>query len=144
MEKSYIKMYDKAKEVQGSFIEMCEKAKEIQESYRSRIPSGDDIFAGKIYHGIELFRHLTPTNVPVTDDYIWMPRQEQLQEMVFEKTAVSLICEFRDFMVRPLFDKTAPYKFTPGYSIYQLWIAFVMFKKFGKVWTGEDWERKVE
>jgi len=117
------------------YIKMCEKAIEIQESYRSRIPSGDDMFRGKIYHGIELFGHLTPTNVPVTDNYIWLPRQEQLQEMIFEKTAVSLACRFKDFIVRPLFDKTAPYKFTPDYSMEQLWLAYVMYTKFGKVWN---------
>jgi hypothetical protein len=117
---------------------MYEKAIEIQQSYRSRIPAGDDIFVGKMYHGIELFGHLTPTNVPVTDDYIWLPRQEQLQEMVFEKSAVSLACRFKDFIVRPLFDKTTPYKFTPDYSMEQLWLAFVMYTKYEKVWNGKD------
>ncbi|MFH0904510.1 MAG: hypothetical protein V1854_04900 [Methanobacteriota archaeon] len=122
------------------FIEMCEKAVEIQDSYRSRIPAADDIFVGKLYHGAVMFVQLSPTNILVTNDYIWIPRQNQLQEMVFEKTAVSLACRFKDFIARPLFDKNAPYKFTPEYSMEQLWLSFVMYTLYKKCWDSDKKE----
>ena len=70
--------------------------------------------------------------------YIWLPRQDQLQEMVgfggdLIGGQVLLLMEY----VRSLDDK---YQFI---SWEQLWLAFVMKEKFGKVRNGSEWVAKV-
>jgi len=72
---------------------------------------------------------------------VWLPRQDQLQEMVFELVQskpgkcrtrlMKLFAEFLEFVG----DSGANYD-----SFEQLWLAFVMKEKYNKVWNGNDWE----
>ena len=127
------------------YIEMCKKAVEIQESYRSRIPQPDDIFVGKIYHSAILFVSLSPTNVPVTDDYIWLPRQSQLQKMT-DKGLFSLIEQFYEFCHNEtsVSIEEDQLKLSLDFtSMEQLWLAFVMYTKFKKLWDSDKKEWKV-
>jgi hypothetical protein len=72
--------------------------------------------------------------------FIWLPRQDQLQDMVIDnfgtvrgKNAVSLmLLEFHFFMNSGVAFPSAE----------QLWIAFVMKEKFNKQWNAEkqEWE----
>jgi len=65
---------------------------------------------------------------------IWLPRQDQLQEMVTDKGyfRFSLIELFYRFCMNTL----NILRFT---SMEQLWLAFVMKTKYNKIWDGEDW-----
>ena len=66
---------------------------------------------------------------------IWLPRQDQLQEMVIDADyAMSYLTRIMDWAGITL----AKYllQFT---SMEQLWLAFVMKEKYGKVWDGEKW-----
>jgi hypothetical protein len=121
--------------INKQYIEMSEKAIEIQESYRSRNPTPDDIFVGKIYHGIELFGHLTPTNVPVTDDYIWLPRQEQLLEMIppdwGEDSPITKMVYIVDWGTTDCSSAEYSESFK---TMEQLLLAYIMSEKFKKVW----------
>ena len=69
---------------------------------------------------------------------IWLPRQDQLQEMVGATRCntiegfngfCGLINEGRWFIKPECFD----------YSMEQLWLAFVMKERFGKIWSGTEW-----
>ncbi len=103
--------------------------------------------------------------------YIWLPRQDQLQEMVnpeHMKSIVSfnLIRSFSDFCLPEIVihhesleayrecqdeEKKRVYekRIEAGYehqryiaqftSMEQLWLAFVMKEKYGKVWDGGEW-----
>ncbi len=100
---------------------------------------------------------------PIADcKYVWLPRQDQLQEMIGDKDCLTLLSRFhyscipiRHFkatakwveldgeldMVHdsiPLneVECTYPKQFT---SMEQLWLAFVMKEKYNKTWTGEEW-----
>jgi hypothetical protein len=68
-------------------------------------------------------------------------RQDQLQAIV-SGTKMSLVCGFKDFFIRPIFDETAPYSFDifSQISMEQLWLMFVMYNKFNKVWNGSFWK----
>ena len=65
---------------------------------------------------------------------IWLPRQDQLQEMVWEGSNIrSMVLEFADFV------EASDYR---RESMEQLWLAFVMKEKFNKVWVNDKWEVK--
>ena len=112
-----------------TYIKMCEKAEEIQ-SQASFSPddfvynSGHDrvIVAGYHDEDGEWLRGKNP---------IWLPRQDQLQEMVHpEVTDWVKAVMLRDFLKDYCDD---------GASMEQLWLAFVMKEKYGKIWDGENW-----
>ena len=119
-----------------TYIKMCEKAGEIQtESYRCLMP--DDMVAHRFAHYITtIWRHErgSMTTIPYSQTFIWLPRQDQLQEMVLESNhpdeLLKIIGHFHDFAcgVTPQFD-----------SMEQLWLAFVMKEKYKKTWNGEEW-----
>ena len=80
--------------------------------------------------------------------YIWLPRQDQLQEILLEDIPIKRypqlvgafykwIHESNYLMILPYGDGEATA--CPFFSMEQLWLAFVMKEKYDKVWTGEDW-----
>jgi hypothetical protein len=70
---------------------------------------------------------------------VWLPRQDQLQDMVLEKD-VYLTGVFYD-----LYEFSGEYLYGDDgdtvilHSFEQLWLAYVMRKKYGKVWGGKKW-----
>ena len=135
-----------------TYIKMCEKAVEIQaEMNINRI--GDFFFSisfaeGKAFSnsydsdmGITTAEFVKIKTVGEQDKIvIWLPRQDQLQEMVGGLSDY-LLYRFWDFLT----DKKGEYALN-SYSrqfksFEQLWLAFVMMKKFNKNWSPEkeDW-----
>jgi len=117
---------------------MCEKAEEIQDNY---IPQDGDV----VFHNgkVQIF-HIKEVPVYFSwSGYIWLPRQDQLQEM------------YREYQSNrePFFEATTPeaqnafmlreiVRFNDTRycaSMEQLWLAFVMKEKAGKIWNGMDW-----
>ena len=111
------------------YIEMCEKATEVQGKYCSKFGDFnyiDNMDAVQIFGCSEAFHN----------SIIWLPRQDQLQDML-ELTVYDRICD-------KLYKFTEWVKINATYersncSMEQLWLAFVMSEKFGKVWTGKEW-----
>ncbi len=108
-----------------TYIKMCEKAEEIQAlcSYECRVYSVNMAWwdtNGDCWFNVNNERN------------IWLPRQDQLQEMVrgkFRRQYLMLV-DFATLCVDDMPDDM---------SMEQLWLAFVMIEKYGKVWKGEDW-----
>ena len=100
------------------YIKMCEKAKEIQGQRWGHIT--DDNFWDN-------------QRLPWA---VWLPRQDQLQEMVKEK--------FTGWTYPGVLNKLQKFCFEISYynSMEQLWLAFVMKEKYSKVWDGENWIKK--
>jgi hypothetical protein len=92
-----------------TYVNMCEKAVEIQELSPSS----------------EMKNWWSPK-----DPGIWLPRQDQLQEMVGEKIE-------NNYSITKRFLRFIPGN--PESSMEQLWLAFVMKEKFNKTWDGENW-----
>ncbi len=65
------------------------------------------------------------------------PRQDQLQEMMEYNNQAFLLDCFNNF-VDLLWPSCHPLA-KPETSLEQLWLAFVMKEKYGKVWNGENW-----
>ncbi|GAG87874.1 unnamed protein product [marine sediment metagenome] len=94
--------------------------------------------------------------------YVWLPRQDDIQEILSEKLFAGLFVldntdigarlsymtgRFKDF-VHTKCEKMIPleknrarieYLFT---SMEQLWLAFYMYEKHRKTWDGEKWLKK--
>ena len=145
------------------YVLMCEKAIEIQK--KSWWLVGDFIASHSDNHGIENLGCISQQNghifaqkyskhpfgdkvgvlscmitIPKSghdDLYIWLPRQDQLQDMIsWDKrmTAREIIETFSVFIG---FERADYYnKFT---SMEQLWLAFVMYDIWNKKWNGKDW-----
>lgn len=69
----------------------------------------------------------------------WLPRQDQLQEMCGYDYPERLF-RFYEFIQKEYLYSQDNYAFLP--ELEQLWLAFVMSEKFGKVWTGKEWVKK--
>jgi|GEM_PF-705718 len=134
------------------YIEMCKGAREIQETWNHKT---GDIFAtdaGEVlfwvpgkYGAPEIKKGFGVTRsdkVVTLARYTWLPRYSQLIEAAQDESGVN----FRDVTFHFYTWLEAPYGsgtiklpkelFT---SNEQVWLAYVMEKRYGKVWTGEEW-----
>ena len=77
------------------------------------------------------------------EDYIWLPRQDQLQEMMRNEGRwagyYDLLSCFSRFVYDVVENRLADDTFAKGYSYEKLWIMFIMQEKYNKTWNGEDW-----
>ena len=65
-----------------------------------------------------------------TDPVTWLPRQDQLQDMLGDTLSLQYFDELHDaYQLYGSYAKTHE----------QLWLAYVMYEKFGKKWNGKEW-----
>jgi len=109
-----------------TYIKMCLKAREVQ--------------ALATQTQYDYWVH-----APVGAGMIWLPRQDQLQEMLYPgQEARTIFAEFA-FLVgdsRVEFLDLLP-EYRQYTSMEQLWLAFVMKQKHNKIWNGQEWIREV-
>jgi hypothetical protein len=132
----------------AEYNKKCTAAREVQEDwkinawdycfcYRDKkvvVISGYEIDGGYYGHGV----YDEEIEGCGFDKHIWLPRQDQLQEMIDTIKYKKLPFLFNNFI----------YCYDMGYeisainvmpSMEQLWLAFVMKEKYSKVLNGEDW-----
>jgi len=79
------------------------------------------------------------------EGHLWLPRQDQLQEMVKGDKHMHLLAyEFASYFhgtTDPLYAYLGQDNFTvdADNSMEQMWLAYVMNEKYGKVWDGTEW-----
>jgi len=140
-----------------TYIKMNREAKEIQKLWKPQ--EGDKFqgirgyYSGKFENRIETFSDCSdPYYGSIPDGWesihdgepgwsyktqsIWLPRQDQLQEMLGEHGLQTICAEIYQFSTSEYGSRFAMYG-----SMEQLWLAFVMKEKFGKRWTGKTWEK---
>lgn len=71
---------------------------------------------------------------------IWVPRQDQLQEMVKDISPIpsGLLWEFARWQDNATFSRYG-LKSWEDLTFEKLWLGFVMDKKYGKIWNGKEW-----
>jgi hypothetical protein len=117
------------------YIGMCAKATEVQKFFKHgdgsyiHNPSGEiqNILYLKLPDGGEW---ANPHHGNLADGFIWLPRQDQLQEImgfVACKGSVQRLSRF--------FIEQSPHV----HSMEQLWLAFVMKTLYQKTWDGKEW-----
>jgi len=137
--------------ITDNYIKMCEKAEEIQES-RPFLEKGDYFYNVRACLG-----EISMTENSVLErlkgcPIIWLPTQEQLQEMLEEiKNNTYIAFRFNHFLNVEYNNVT----FQPAYillnsinpifmcSMNEFWLAFVMKERWNKVWDGENWVKEV-
>ena len=118
-----------------TYIKMCSKATEIQ-TLRLQLHS----YGTKDYWA---YLSETPINSPLLGKrkiIIWIPRQDQLQEMIMP----SLGSDFKGFAPFILNERlytslSVDGIYNWGRSFEQLWLAFIMKELYSKVWNEEEW-----
>ena len=122
------------------YILMCEKAKEIQELPMKKNGNFYVDFMGDI----QIYMEKDNDWDWQKNKEIYLPRQDQLQEMVKDSLDRKLtkFCVFsmNNLKATPMMDRPN-IKFD---TMEQLWLAFVMKKKYNKVWNGTDWEKEIK
>ncbi len=126
------------------YIEMCRKAEEIQSS-PLRKTNGSVVYHPQ--HGVRLLywsdHHGSPPEYYLHSPTIFLPRQDQLQEMVRDKyiSDPALLSFFNLFVERfaetflsPIHEK----------SMEELWLTFVMYERCKKIWNGQEWVKEEE
>jgi len=132
------------------YIKMCSKATEIQEIKKNAgyYVSGDFVYCDNIdiihiasYEEGFAINESAPIdiNFPFSGKLlktVFLPRQDQLQEMVIPEEVSSNWDWMRKFIL-----KTGSRYYIDFSSFEQLWLAFVMKEKYNKVWDEkqEDW-----
>ncbi len=133
-------------DVRSKFIKMCERAKEIQTiAEATNFDSHGNYFADS--------KTRLPTTFLCCDcgtfegrkenkRFIWLPRQDQLQQMVAGELYEAGIGLVEGFNLWYYAAREDLYKVVGGdISMEQLWLVFVMKEKYGKTWNGEDWNK---
>ena len=123
------------------YIKMCEKAHEIQE-FKNEYLNGDIIYNYstenlKNEKSVGIYMEVEDTYYSITnnDETIWLPRQDQLQEIV--------CINWKDFNLDVLKDW---YKFimklSPLNSMERMWLKYTMYKIYNKEWNSkeEQWQ----
>ena len=75
--------------------------------------------------------------------FIWLPRQDQIQEMMSEPDTIVMFSRFVGFFVQKdwhdLGELSDNINNIDKQSAEQLWLAFYMHEKHKKTWDGEKW-----
>lgn len=123
---------------------MCEAAKNIQESWHVNF--------GDYYNDIEEVVEVVLSVVNVhkcKTTLIWLPRQDQLQEIVMNDTK-TVAMEDRIIKLHVSFDRFVKYwaikhvvsMNMQNYSMEQLWLSYTMYYLYEKMWVGNEWRIK--
>jgi len=120
-------------DISSQYIKMCEKAGEIQEiaprDQCSFLPFTTNAYQLPYVLGSDgSFWVKIPKSLG-TFGVVWLPRQDQLQEMC-EPPLDILLMEFWKWL--PRYDVGVKYT-----SLEQLWLAYIMYKKYRKIWDEE-------
>jgi len=135
--------------ITDNYVKMCEQAEEIQADFKFSM--GDwyiENYNTEDQHIIVLDQGIVSRLVQniILKKYgaIWLPTQEQLQEMMKTENTWRL-----GWLMENLYNfannkygyniLSEHYVFKHFDSLNELWLAFVMYKKYHKVWTGEKW-----
>jgi len=141
------------------YIKMCEKAEEIQ-GLLDEEEDGNYLYVKKTqsikitghpwFYWLENYGNGNPCQQWVSyywesdspdyygQDVVWLPRQDQLQEMIAKpKYNLAKLRAITHFIMNE-------YGISIDWSMEQLWLAFVMKERWNKVWDGEKWEESVK
>lgn len=109
------------------YIKTCEKAKEIQDNWEIL---NEDYVYNKIWNISRIC--MDGFNL---GSCVWLPRQDQLQDMIKWNKKW-----YKGAYLYPLIDFYESFAGNQWESLEQLWLAFVMYEKYQKIWDEEKEE----
>ena len=139
------------------YIKMCEKAVEIQKLRKNKLIIGDYydlvVLEGDAIYIVDR-EYIDKKCLPWCQYSIWLPRQDQLQEVMWlsqrescEKATDGELQGWYFDLMKEVFEVyewyyNEEYDYNHFTSMEQLWLAFVMKEKYKKIWNGEDWNKE--
>ena len=75
------------------------------------------------------------TGIGEDDEAVFLPRQDNLQKMIDYELPYDLIKDFSEWTAQ--LDISMKERLQ---TMEQIWLAYVMWKNYSKIWTGNDWE----
>lgn len=84
---------------------------------------------------------MRPDPIGKPEHYLWLPTQAQLQEMLDYRYPISAGKNLGRWLDNL---HAEDYLQKTEWSMEQLWLAFVMKEKHGKVWTGTEWKEDTD
>lgn len=144
--KEYIEMYKEAKKIQNDWKPKDCDIAEMPEIIKFIFNEIKSISFKRIVAPIKDWDFLKDIN-KIRKYFVWLPRQDELQEMLIPfklpknceslgEDCHNLAYYFGQFVLNRW---CYCIKFK---SMEQLWLAFVMWEKYKKVWDGEEWVEK--
>ena len=151
-----IGMRRKNKMITKNYIKMCEQAEEIQKLLSKSRPAKE----WKHSHFVEKWRERNYRDIEYEEFclenlegriIIWLPTQEQLQELILKIfSPFTKAMKFVDFISNyiKLYQHTKNEKifwtdlYPIALSLNELWLMYVMYEKYHKIWTGRKWEEE--
>ena len=129
--------------ITDSYIKMCDKARQLQRAWK---PKDWDRFVYRDSEEMDIMMYLEEEYnrkemIIINGVYIWLPTQEQLQEMMPKSDVTSLVEYIKNAELRyhDRFDENAVGYFTGTFiSLTELWLAFVMYEKYHKKWLTKE------
>lgn len=130
------------------YIKMCEAAQEIQELRVNKNFDRNDFFHIIEWNEIDVDQNTKEEiKIDLRGDlvfdftkkckYIWLPRQDQLQEILMDDYD-----NRRDDLMMDFYDFYAENEGLEGFEYYQkfeiFWLTFAMQEKYNKVWDGKN------
>ena len=117
-----------------NYIKMCEKNEEIQKACKYK--KGDWFYCDENFYITN--KDLPYINVKNLGKHIWLPTQEQLQELTkrgcYENNNFkSFISDFYYY----LFDEYE--EIDKCESLNEAWLSFYMSEKYNKIWENGEW-----
>ena len=115
-----------------TYIKMSERAEKIQQEHGEVWIA----FGSGILHSYDnVYYKCLTKEANCRWHLIWLPRQDQLQEMAWKGSLLNLNIEFIKFLEL----ERAPSYAANFTSMEQLWLAFVQKELHQKVWSGKEW-----
>jgi hypothetical protein len=108
------------------YIKMCQRAEEIQ----NHVVGYGDYVQLTFEDGPFIASAVLKDAIP-KDRIIWLPRQDQLQEMITIYDMATLMVKIGKFYKNNNFD-----------TFEKLWLAFIMYEFYNKLWNGQDWVKE--
>lgn len=136
---------NKIMDTSEKYIKMCEKAEEVQKL--KNLKEIDSLDEGDFYYNpfqkkVLVYPFGYPNHRWNRAQCIWLPRQDQLQEMVDynDGSQYELIEEFWNWCNTE--NEYGETKFAIFKTMEQLWLSFIMWKLYHKVWDDnkEGWK----
>jgi len=140
-----------------TYIKMCEGAEEIQKQSPCKAGYANNSILWNSADKVILSAHKKGSfmvdskyNIFVegwwagNSRHIWLPRQDQLQDMLGFRLSASYLClvSFIDYYMTEVNEEC---DFPSDWDSWeQLWLALVMKEKYNKVWTNNEWRNGSE
>ena len=130
---TYIKMCD-CEEIQA--LRSDDKFDDGDWFYDREDDTVNPIISSWWYHRQTPITEVMGGEIQISDNAIWLPRQDQLQEMLATKKIPILSVAWVGYLACLLNSNIGLY----ATSMEQLWLAFVMKEKYNKIWDGKKWK----